>query len=739
MSAGNSGWQVDGDRRFYLEWLVLACLSVVLLVWLSRAAVVPALGQVAYDTLHRLSPAEPESDIVVVAIDDASLKQLGGWPLSRRVYADLLRQLADTHNEPLSIGFDVLFLDPRPEDVELAAQIRRHRVVLPVELPEQGNTRLLHQPVAPYPSAAHALAHIQVSFESDGVLRGLHLQEQGVPHLVVAMGGRLPALAPEASIYRRFRLPSPAKGFKTIALADLLTGRALLSELKDKYVLIGATAPSLGDHYPTVHAGRMSSGTPGVTLHAGALHALLHDELIEEIDGRWQLALGLLAVALVLGSLLVWGPLAQMLWAATVLLALLLLSRVLLVSVNSWFDPGPAWLTIALLKPAWAWRRTSMVVHFLEARAQALEAVTRPLPKLQRSGPLGRQTSDAVMRYSHVLDDALEVVKQQLSSLSAIVRGAPNAMLVLDAQGQITLFNQRLQDWLPAGLVHEGASIEPVLRYLGCTEGQSLSSLIGQDHFVMTPGAGAGAGQRHFVLNVIALSPDAGQHMHLLSLLDISDMRALQVQRERTLELLSHDMRTPVASILSLAQERAVESAEKIQRHARTLLEMMDDFILSIQAKEQHYALAETLFDDVLDEAIYQVRDLARQRGMAINWQESEAGLFVRAVPRLLIRVLANVLVNAIRHGEAGSTIEVQLDVLHASAQSCLRCTVRNRVGLPEAASAGMAHKGFGLGMGFVEEVMLKHHGQVVFDVRRAPGAHAQVWLTLPIAGESLG
>ena len=737
MSSGKPGLQAGGDRRFYLEWLVLACLSLALLVGLSRTPVVPALGQLAYDALHRLSPAQPRSDIVIVAIDDASLQQLGGWPFSRRIYADLLRQLADTHNQPLAIGFDVLFLDPRPEDADLVAQIRRHRVVLPVELPEQGGARLMRQPVGQYPSAAHALAHVQVTFESDGVLRGLHLQEQGVPHLVVAMAGRTASLPPGSAVYRRFRLASPAAGFKTIALADLLSGRVPLSELKDKYVLIGATAPSLGDHYPTVHAGRMSSGTPGVQLHASALHALLHDELIQEVPAHWQVAVGLIAVALVLGSLLVWGPLAQLLWAAAVLLALLLVSRVLLVSMNAWFDPGPAWLTIALLKPAWAWRRTSMVVRFLEARAQALEAVSRPLPKLPRSWPLGRQTSDAVMRYSHVLDDALDVVKQQLSSLSAIVHGAPNAMLVLDAQGRISLFNQRVQAWLPAGLVHEGAAIGPVLQYLGCAEGQTLSALVGQDHFVMTPGAGAGAGQRYFVLNVIALSPDAGQHMHLLSLLDITDMRALQAQRERTLELLSHDMRTPVASILSLAQERAAETAEKIQRHARTLLEMMDDFILSIQAKERHYALAETLFDDVLDEAIYQVRDLAQQRGMVIDWQESEAGLFVQAAPRLLIRVLANVLVNAIRHGQAGSTIEVRTVVLHEQAQSCLRCTVRNRVGLPEAASAGMAHKGFGLGMGFVEEVMHKHHGHVQFDVRRAPGAHAQVSLTLPIAGEA--
>ena len=42
-----------------------------------------------------------------IGIDDATIDELGGWPLNRRVYADLLKKLADTGNHPKAIGFDI--------------------------------------------------------------------------------------------------------------------------------------------------------------------------------------------------------------------------------------------------------------------------------------------------------------------------------------------------------------------------------------------------------------------------------------------------------------------------------------------------------------------------------------------------------------------------------------------------------------------------------------------------------
>src|SRR5690554_4927882 len=46
-----------------------------------------------YDTLSTSVSAEPHPDILIVAIDDFSLRQLGRWPWDRAVHAALLERL----------------------------------------------------------------------------------------------------------------------------------------------------------------------------------------------------------------------------------------------------------------------------------------------------------------------------------------------------------------------------------------------------------------------------------------------------------------------------------------------------------------------------------------------------------------------------------------------------------------------------------------------------------------------
>lgn len=100
------------EQRFYLEWVVVAvlALSTLSLVTVMQWGMAP--GHIVYDQFHRWRAPLPSNDIVIIGIDDASLDELGGWPLKRKVYADLLQKLADTNNLPKAIGFDILFPTP---------------------------------------------------------------------------------------------------------------------------------------------------------------------------------------------------------------------------------------------------------------------------------------------------------------------------------------------------------------------------------------------------------------------------------------------------------------------------------------------------------------------------------------------------------------------------------------------------------------------------------------------------
>ncbi len=728
------------EKRFYGEWLIFSLVALTLLacsLWWQWGT---SFGNVIYDRLHRLREPVPSSEIVVIAIDDFSLDRLGGWPVSRSVYVDLLKKLADTDNQPKAIGFDILFHDATPVDEALAEQLRRHRVFLAVETPLDETGYTIKKPRDVLAKAATGFGHINISFETDGFLRGIHLTEAMIPHLALAMSGQASQGFNEQASYRRFNMVNPAIGFPTVSLADVLSEHFPVHVLKDKYVLIGSTAPSLGDHYPTIYAGRQASGMPGVELHANVLNDILREDLISFVSLPAHIALSFWALLSVLAALLVLSPLAELLVTFCVIFCALVVSFFMLVQWNVWFDPGPCVLAIVLVKPAWAWRRMEMIVSFMGERAARMEQFKRTRRRLTKGLRLQHFTSDTVLQYSRLLDRAIGVMNERVQFLGAIVNDAPNAMLSVDDNGTILNANPKMASLVPAGLIRISASVSPFLAYLGVSATDGLHALAGKDHYVSA--LDNQASLHYHIFSVIRVSQSDDKFLWILSLVDITEIRQFQNQRDRTLQLLSHDMRTPIASILSLCRQDAVayedpeSSSYKKRRHAEHLLNMMDDFILSIKAQDPKYKLTEVLIDDLMDEAIFQVKDLAASRRIHIDQVFDAAPQFIWVDTRLFTRMLVNLLVNAIRYGALDSTLEIELthdEGGHSAAVSWVHCYIRNRVAAREQASDNAAQQGFGLGMDFVRTVIGRHRGRIQFDVDKEPGQLATVHLMLPM------
>jgi len=74
----------------------------------STTELMRSLEWQAYDLAARFSSTDPaNSDVVVVAIDDASLAELGDWPWSRDIMAQATRRL--TAHRPAVIGYALPF------------------------------------------------------------------------------------------------------------------------------------------------------------------------------------------------------------------------------------------------------------------------------------------------------------------------------------------------------------------------------------------------------------------------------------------------------------------------------------------------------------------------------------------------------------------------------------------------------------------------------------------------------
>ncbi|KQX91410.1 CHASE2 domain-containing protein [Variovorax sp. Root473] len=431
-----------------------------------RLGVIEHLDHLIYDArLRATMPDTPDTRIVIVDVDDASLAREGQWPWPRDKIASLTNELL-VRQRAAVLGFDVMFLEPdrssglgRLKEIAagplrgvpgLAAEIDRlaptldHDATLaqalrgqPVALgyyftrTEQPSAKglLPATPVLPpeaFPphasfvtlwngfgaslpvlaSAAPVAGFLNTLVGDggdDGVIRSVPLIARyegehaspghyeslalavyrlasGSPPVrpaLVAGDGNFPRLQAlvlgslripvdqSASLQVPFRGPGgPRAGsFRYVAAADVLAGRLAPGELKDKIVLLGATAPGLQD----LRATPVGAAFPGVEVHANIVSGLLDRRLLAVPDyAPGYEVLTVLAAGLLLAfGLSLFSASRAVLLGAGVVAAL--------VGLNTWLYIGHSLvlpLASALAMAALAFALNMSWGYFVESRAR---------------------------------------------------------------------------------------------------------------------------------------------------------------------------------------------------------------------------------------------------------------------------------------------------------------------------------------------------------------------------------
>lgn len=247
--------------------------------WLSR------LDNMLYDYNMKQAAGSPPKDIVVVAIDNDSLAELGRFPWDRAVYVPFLDMLNQPGSEPKAIGFDVTFneeTDPDSDQAFADALASYDNVILPVIGVTEGDVfgdtvakpdELLtaYRIDGPLPIfAEHAkLANINRVASPDGVIRQTWLKirdDQGTVYPSLAYQA---AAMAGADLSGYDRMTDPGKIFEnnnavakntitidyqlrtedvtTVSFSRVLNGEIDPTVFKDAVVLIGFTAVGLSD------------------------------------------------------------------------------------------------------------------------------------------------------------------------------------------------------------------------------------------------------------------------------------------------------------------------------------------------------------------------------------------------------------------------------------------------------------------------------------------------------------
>ncbi len=364
-----------------LPWryrLLLAVLAGLVAAAASHGRWLGPLDDAVFDRYTSRWTYPPDPSLLIIAIDEASLRQIGPWPWPRSVHARLLDRLTDAGSGRVLLDLPFSGPDRHPgADAQLAAAIARNgQVVLPVLAVPARADRLAEErlPIARVTASAAALGHAEIQLDADGVARGMFLHagtgSAHWPALGLALAdpsARVQGLptaedhpAPGQWVrdgYLRLRYVGPPGSVPQVAYVDVLEGRVAPARLHRQRVVVGPTAPGLAP--PLLTPTRRDAPMSSTEYHANVASMLLQSRTLRVMAPIAQHALGVLLVMLCVSGLC-GGRAATMLAIGVGLPLPLLLSWSLLRGANLWWAPCATLVTALIATALWAvWRIAS--------------------------------------------------------------------------------------------------------------------------------------------------------------------------------------------------------------------------------------------------------------------------------------------------------------------------------------------------------------------------------------------
>ncbi|WP_243652442.1 CHASE2 domain-containing protein [Novosphingobium sp. PhB165] len=736
-------------RHLKTEWWIIAILVSLLAALLTLGEALSRMDNAVYDHLLQFDRSAPDSNIALVEIDDASLAEVGRWPWSRAVHADLIARIGRAG--PRAIVYDTLFTEPSAaaDDIKLGDAIAgAGDVFLPYFVNMRTSPPGIVAPIAPVRRAAAGMGFTDYLVDPDGVMRSAPTGIGSPPTQMHLMDVVHQAVEGRSGPPVRARLIPYTKDGPPphISASSILNGEVPAQVLAGKLVLVGITAAGIGPRYAVPGLGTMS----GLEINAQFLRALLDRRMISTAGTGLRIAFAVVPVWLLM---LAMGPFPRLtplfsLAAATVLI--LTATSALLLFQRLWLPPGSGILALCIAYPIWGWRQLAITQQFMHGELLRLEADSTIFMPSAAKAPRQPLLSTIALLTAAITSnrDMKHFVADRLDQL-------PDATLVTNGKGDILLANTSAAALFGEEHVRphgSGNAIALLTRFRKIGSREPLSFPTSAEHGAQSFDAMTSDG--HFFTIRFAPQRSVGGNFvgWIVQFMDVSEARAAQRQRDDILELLTHDMRSPQASILAVldtapTENIAPEEARRIRHYAERTLGLADGFVQLARAESLEYALEEVALGDMVIDATDDLWPQLTAKSISIDTCDMADRLIVRVERSLITRALINILENAIKYSPSGSRIRCTTSLEHgADGEPRAICTISDEgPGLDEeqklriferfhrgALGAGRRADGVGLGLSFVHTVLVRHDGEI--RCTSDAGQGATFTLILPLA-----
>ncbi|USN87514.1 MAG: PAS domain-containing protein [Candidatus Nomurabacteria bacterium] len=181
-----------------------------------------------------------------------------------------------------------------------------------------------------------------------------------------------------------------------------------------------------------------------------------------------------------------------------------------------------------------------------------------------------------------------------------------------------------------------------------------------------------GAGSYWALLSISSLKKESGENLSLVTLLDITRQKEIDLAKSEFVSLASHQLRTPIAGMRWSAELLLMDGAESLtkqqQRYVGRLLlnvermgDLVDDFLqvsrfdLGTRVIQPEVVKIHDLMDDILSEQII----VANGKNIKVK-KEYDADVSEVVTDKQLLRmIITNIYSNALRYSRSGGVVSV--------------------------------------------------------------------------------
>ncbi|MEZ0167271.1 ATP-binding protein [Microvirga sp. TS319] len=242
---------------------------------------------------------------------------------------------------------------------------------------------------------------------------------------------------------------------------------------------------------------------------------------------------------------------------------------------------------------------------------------------------------------------------------------------------------------------------------------------------------------------------------------DLTSARLLEVMRSDFVANASHELRTPLASLLGFIETlqgparedtKARERFLEIMRVQAQRMKRLIDDLLSLSRIEMRAHVSPTQTVDLgslVAPMVETFSPAAKAKGVVIRTTLPSRPVHVFGDRDELLRVIENLIENAVKYGESGGAVDIAIESTQADAGRQGRCAILSvrdyGPGIPPEhlprlterfyrvdAAQSRDKGGTGLGLAIVKHIVNRHRGEL--DIASEPGQGACFTVKLPEA-----